>query len=186
MANNKPNGLNRRKFMKRAAATSAISLGVTATSTTSAVAAVPASPDRAESLIDTHANGVLSMLEDDGVLADRSALPTAVENDLRGVAQGKQGTTMLRDPEKAEELKVIKAVDEGTLTVTVQPESNRAFAILDTGDDRVGYSLEKGRFDFDAQDHDCSCQNILCQTGVCSEECCDYSGNCHYACDCAC
>ena len=143
-------------------------------------------PDRAESLIDTHVDGVLSLLEDDGVLTDRSDLLTSVENDLRGIVRGEQGTAMFRDPEKSEELKIVKASDEGTLTVTVQPESNRAFAILDTGDGRTGYSIEKGRFDFDVQDHDCSCQNILCSTGVCSEECCDYDGNCHYSCDCYC
>ena len=186
MTEDKSNGLDRRKFMKRAAATSAISFGVLGTSTSSAAAAVPASPGRAESLLDTHADGVLSMLEADGVLADRSDLPTAVDNDVHGIVRGSEGTAMLRAPERAEELKVVKSVDDGMLTVTVQPDSNRAFAILDTGDGRIGYSLEKGQFDFDTQNHDCSCMNISCEPGSCGEECCDYDGNCHYSCDCAC
>jgi hypothetical protein len=185
MVDESSNALNRRKFMKRAATTGAISLGVTATSATGAMAAVPASPDRAETLLDTHADGVLSMLEADGVLAERSDLPTAVGNDFRGIARGSEGAAMLTTADRPEELKVVKSVDAGTLTVTVQPESNRAFAVLDTGDGKVAYDLENGRYDFGTMDHDCDCTGNVCATNTCIEECCG-GGSCHYDCDCGC
>lgn len=182
----KPDSLNRRTFMKRAATTSAISFGVAATSTASAAAAVPVSSDRAESLLDAHADGVLSLLEADGVLAGRRDLPTAVENDFRGIARGNEGATMVRLAGQPEELKVVKAVDAGTLTITVQPDSNHAFAVLDTGDDEIAYNLENGRYDFGAMDHDCTCSDVTsCSTGVCVKECCG-GGSCHWVCDCSC
>lgn len=174
--------VNRRKFMKRAAAASAITLGV-AGSTGSAVArSAPASQERAESLLAAHGGEVLSLLEGEGVLEDRSELPTAVGNDFRGVAKSAEGAATFEMASGAEELHVVKEVDAGKLTVTVQPDQDRAFAILETGDGLVGYNVEQGVYDFEPQ-ADCTCTNLLCDSTHRSEECCgEY--DCYHLCGC--
>ena len=171
--------LDRRKFMKQAAATGAVTVGVGTTMASSVSArGEPASRDRAESLLDAHASEVLTMLEDDGVLADRGDLSTTADNDFGGVVNSEEGAAMLSLPDAPEEMRVVTAVDAGTLTVTVQPSADRAFAILDTDDEVVGYNVEQGKYDFG------TCTQLLCSSGVRSEECCDDSGDCTYSCGC--
>lgn len=174
--------VNRRKFMKRAAAASAITLGV-AGSTGSAVArSAPASQQRAESMLSAHGGAVLSLLEDEGVLRDRSELPTSVGNDFNGVAAGAEGAARLEKTDGSEEIHVVSEVEAGKLTVTVQPDQDRAYAILDTGSGLVGYNVEQGVYDFEPQ-ADCTCMNVLCDSTHRSEECCgEY--DCYYLCGC--
>lgn len=175
-------GIDRRKFVKRAAAASAITLGVAGSSGSAVARSVPASEGRADSLLASHGGEVLSLLEEEGVLSDRSELPTAVGNDFRGVAKGREGATVFEMSGGAEELHVVKEVEAGKLTVTVQPEQDRAFAILDTGDDVVGFNAEQGVYDFEAQ-ATCTCTNLLCSSGTRSDKCCG-KHDCYYLCGC--
>lgn len=174
--------IDRRKFMRRAAAASAITLGVAGSSGNAVARSTPASEARADSLLATYGGEVLSLLEDEGILSDRSDLPTAVGNDFRGVTKGHEGATVFEMSSGAEELHVVKEVEAGKLTVTVQPEKDRAFAILDTGEDVVGFNAEQGVYDFETQ-ATCSCTNLLCDSNTRSEKCCgEY--DCYYLCGC--
>lgn len=168
----------RRTFLRRITATGAIGLGALGTAGTATARAEPVSPHRAESLLDAHAERVLSMLEADGVLDDRAALATTTENTLAGVADGREGTALLVRPTRPTELRVVTRVDAGALTVTVQPDADHAHAVLDTDDGRIGYSVEQGRYDFDAL-ASCSCSDVNCDPPYedhYREECCTSSG----------
>lgn len=175
------NNVNRRKFMKKAAATSAVALGVTSTSGTAVAHSAPAPQGRTESLLASHGEEVLSLLENDGVLTDRSALPTAVENDFSGIAKGTEGAAKFSLSDGSEELHVVKEVEAGTLTVTVKPDEESVYAVLDTDEELVGYSAERGKYDFGTESH-CSCTQLLCDMTR-SEKCCG-DGHCKYFCDC--
>jgi len=173
--------VNRREFVKKAAAAGAVTVGTTAATGSAVADSTPASQERAESVLSAHGEGVLSLLESEGVLEDRTELPTAVGNDYSGVAKGHEGAAEFSLSDGSTELHVVTDVEAGTLTVTVRPEDDRAFAILDTGDDLVGYSMEDGVYDFEAQ-ADCTCTSYLCD-GTRSEKCCgDYE--CYYFCNC--
>jgi hypothetical protein len=169
---------DRRTFLRRITATGAVGLGALGTAGTAAARAEPVSPHRAESLLETHADDVLSMLEADGVLDDRTALATATENTLAGVADGREGAAMLVRPTRPTELRVVTRVDDGALTVTVQPGDGHAHAVLDADDGRIGYSVEQGRYDFDAL-ASCTCSDVNCDPPYedhYREECCTASG----------
>lgn len=173
--------VNRRKFMKQAATAGAITLGATSATGNAVARSGPAQQDRAESLLADHGEEVLSLLKSDGVLTDRSDLSTAVGNDYSGVAKGLEGAAEFSLSDGSKELHVVTEVEDGTLTVTVRPDEKRAFAILDTGDDLVGYNAERGKYD--ANSHlDCTCTSYLCE-GTRSEKCCG-DNDCHYYCNC--
>lgn len=173
---------DRRTFMKRAAAAGALTLGVASASGSAVARSEPASQDRAESLLAAHGDEVLSLLEREGVLGDRSELPTDVGNDFAGVASGDEGASTFSLSDGSEEVRVVKEVDAGTLTVTVAPDEERTTAILDTGEDLVGYHAEEGVYDFEAQ-ADCTCMNMTCDSTTRSEECCG-KYDCYYLCGC--
>ncbi len=174
--------VNRRKFMKRATAASAVALGV-AGATGPAVARSTAAPqDLTESLLATHGDAVLSMLENDGVIRDRGDLPTAVDNDFAGVASGAEGAAKFSLSDGTEEFRVVKDVDAGTLTVTVRPGEERVVAVLDTEQGLVGYDAERGKYDFGTESH-CSCTNILCSQTERGYKCCG-DGHCEWFCGC--
>lgn len=174
--------VNRRKFMKKAAAAGAVTLGATSATGSAVARSTPASQERTESLLSAHGEEVLSLLESEGVLKDRSDLPTEVGNDFAGVAKGDEGAAKFTLSDGSEQVRVVKEVDAGTLTVTVDSDAERAAAILDTGEDLVGYSVEQGVYDFEAQ-ADCTCTNLLCDMNHRSEECCgEY--NCYHLCGC--
>lgn len=174
--------VNRRKFMKKAAAAGAVTLGATSATGSAVARSTPASPERTESLLAVHGEEVLSLLEREGVLRDRSELPTHAENDYSGVAKGDEGAAKFSLSDGSEQIHVVKEVDAGKLTVTVEPEKDRAFAILETDDGNVGYNVEQGVYDFDAQ-ADCTCTNILCDSTTRSEKCCG-KYDCYYLCGC--
>lgn len=186
MTDDKSNGLNRRAFVKRAAATSAITLGAAGGATGSAGArTAPVSRNRADHLLDAFAADVLSMLEADGVLADRADLPTEVEADLSGIARDSEGSMMLSMPDRPTELRVVKRIDAGTLTVGVRPDDGHAFALLETDDGTLGYDAERGRYDFGTVSG-CNCIFEQCSPYpdmAFFRECC-FGGDCTYECVC--
>lgn len=186
MADNDTHGFDRRGFLKRAAVTGAAGLGIAgATSGTAAARARRLPADRAESLLDAHADGVLSGLEDAGVLADRSDLPTDVDSGLDALVGTGEGASVVSLPDRPDELRVVGEVAAGTLTVAVRPEDGDAFAILDTGDGRLGYTVGRGWYDFETAA--CSCTGTKCgpyPTVGYLYECCDLGGRCDYECTC--
>lgn len=173
--------VDRRAFMKKAAAASAITVGAAGTSGTAVASSTAAPQDRTEFLLSAHADEVLSMLERDGVLADRSALPTGVENDFAGVAKGHEGAAKLTFSDGSEQIRVVKQVDAGTLTITVKPDEGYAFASLDTESRLVRYSPNHGTYDVSPQY--CMCTDQYCGTDSRYAECCT-SQDCDYYCHC--
>lgn len=176
----------RRTFLRRAAVTGAVgaaAVGSTVGGATATTAPVPS--DRASALLDAHAGPVLSLLEADGVLADRDDLPTATATDRPGLVAGTDGTAMLSMPDRPSELRVTSRVESGLLTVAVRPDDGHAFALLDTGDAVVGYDVDEGRYDFETQ-ASCGCTGIKCgpYPTVGYYEACCYGSSCTYQCVC--
>lgn len=174
--------VDRRTFMKKAAATGTVAVGVGASSGTAVASSTAPDQDRTEFLLSAHADEVLSQLERDGVLADGSALPTGVENDFAGVAKGQEGAAKLIYSDGSEEIRVVKQVEAGTLTITVQPDEEYAFASLDTESRLVRYTPDRGKYDVSTRL--CTCTNDWCDYPYYKyAECCDSSG-CTYYCSC--
>ncbi|PSP79402.1 hypothetical protein BRC81_05315 [Halobacteriales archaeon QS_1_68_20] len=168
--------------MKRAATASVVTLGVAGASGPAVARDTAAPQDLTESLLAAHGDGVLSMLEDDGVIGDRSDLPTAADNDFAGVAKGNEGAAKFTLSDGTEEIRVVKRVDAGTLTVTVRPGEERVVAVLETETDLVGYDAERGTYDFGTESH-CSCTQLLCNDYQRGYQCCD-DNHCEYFCGC--
>ena len=178
---------NRRTFLRRTAVTGAVGAAATGTAVgrpTTGVETIRAG--RAESLLDQHADGVLAELEGIGVLADRGDLPTHRDNDLAGVADGREGAALVSPLDGSAELRVTRRTADGTLTVAVRPADDHAYALLDTGDGRVTYTVDDGWTDFDASTQACTCTGDPCgpypSVGYYAE-CCTGS-SCDYECKC--
>jgi hypothetical protein len=178
---------SRRTFLRRTAAVGA--LGTAASGTAAGRRATRAETlpaDRVESLLDQHASDVLAELEDVGVLADRGDLPTGVGSDFAGVADGNEGAALVATDGRPAELRVTTRADAGTLTVAVRPADGHAYALFDTGDDRVTYDVESGWGTFGVgTDTTCSCIDEPCTEHDVGyyEECCT-STSCSYECKC--
>lgn len=178
--------VNRRSFLKKAAAASAVGVaGVSATSGSAAAHTGEVSPDRARADLDD-ADAVLGMLEADGVLGDRADLRGAIAGDAAGILAGEEGSAVVSMPGDEEKLRVVTEVDAGTLTLVVNRDQGTTLAVVDTGEGRFAYEDGVGRYDFDAMaDCECVSPSILCSPeappGV--EECCGYH-DCYYLCGC--
>lgn len=131
----------RRTVLKKLATTAAVAGAGIGATTTRVAARQSVAVDRmqAESLLDRHGGDLLAMLSEDGLAAGVEDLPTARSIENTDVAAGVEGATMLVHPDHPSELNVVREVDGGTLTVTVEPDSGRSYAILDDGDHRHVY-----------------------------------------------
>lgn len=174
--------LDRRTFLNRAVAAGATGLGVAGAAGTATARTEPASPGRIDSLLDAHAEGLLSALEAEGLL-DRADLPTGESLEFADVVADRPGAAMVSVPGRPTELRVVTDVERGTLSIVVRPTDGQATALLDGSDGRLGYDPDAGWYDFDAT-ASCSCTDEPCPDyPAYLEECCSGS-TCTYECKC--
>lgn len=171
MAIEKDDGMNRRSVLKKMATTAAVGAAGLGATTTRVAARQSVAVDQmqAESLLASHGGELLSMLSEEGLVAGIEDLPTAQSIDNGGVANGVEGTTMLVHPERPTELNVVRSVDGGTLTVTIEPDSGRSYAILEDGARSLLYDPAEGVSALDLSTEDCCYTNCSCTSTCCTD-----------------
>jgi uncharacterized protein YdbL (DUF1318 family) len=188
--------IDRRKFLKGAAATAAVSLSAAGSAAAStpgaAVEARYADPLVTETALGTHASDLLAMLARDGLLesADVAALNTRRPASYGDVAKKLEGTVHLQSGGDLERIVSVKHLDRGVLTVTVEPGDGRSYAFFEPADgsSQILYNPEVGVKDVSSQECNtrCSCGNPTCE-GTWSAECttcCDGECQTSYFCNC--
>ncbi len=179
----------RRSVLKAAGATAAVGLGGAAASGTAGARSVrPVAADRAavETVFDWHADDLLAALADDGLVesADASVLDTRPAT-MDAVLGSHDGTAVVRDVDSGvHEVRTVREVDGGTLSVSVETETGKAYAFYrpDSGG-RYLYDPDAGYFGDEigtlCHTCECRCSNILCDNSR-SERCeCCCDGDCH-------
>lgn len=188
--------VDRRKFLKGAAVTAAVSMSAAgpalASTADGAVEARYADPLVTETALDSHADDLLAMLAGDGLLesADIAALNTRRPASYSDVAKKLEGTVHLQSDGDLERIVSVKHLDDGVLTVTVEPGDGDAYAFFEPADgsSHVLYSPDVGVRDISGEECNttCSCGNPLCESSWSAEctTCC--SGDCktNYFCNC--
>lgn len=183
MAKNSSGSLTRRTVLKKSATASIGGLALLGTGTQSALA-VRQPPESVETdrLLNVHGDELLSTLQSEGVISDWDSLPTDVSTDLSDLSTGGEGAVGVTGLPSGKEIRIGMQTDAGHLTVAVQPDQSRVYAVVDDGDDRL-LADETGIRDFDSQDIECGCENIDCN-GYDAEVCCGSSG-CITECQCS-
>lgn len=181
----------RRAVLKAAGATAAVGLGGAAASGTAGardIEPVAADPAAAETVFDWHAGELLDDLVADGVIADRSAL-SLDPGDFGAMVADRDGAAVVRDRDSGvHEVRTVQQVGGGELSVTVEAETGRAYALFYPvgSDERRLYNPDVGARgdDVGTLSHDCTCRcsSLVCEWPYESEECecCDsVTGECH-------
>lgn len=191
-------GTTRRAVLRTAAAGAVAGLAAAggASARTMVEPADYADPIAAEAAFADHGEDLLSMLADEGLLAegDVTELHTRRPTDIGAVAADAEGTALVYH-RGGRRFVSKRRVDGGTLSVTVEPEDGRAYAIFRPDDgsarrlfqpanDLAGANLD-GDFGTTA---DCDCRNETCSDGSRLEECtsCFCGTDCDEADKCCC
>ncbi len=183
---------SRRSVLKAAGATAAVGLASAAASGTAGAQDVkqPVAADRAaaETVFDWHAGELIDDLVADGVIADRSAL-SLEPGDFGAMVADRDGAAVVRDRDSGvHEVRTVQQVGGGELSVTVEAETGRAYALFYPAgtDERRLYNPDVGARgdDVGTLSHDCTCRcsSLVCEWPYESEECecCDsVTGECH-------
>lgn len=172
MAKDSSDSLTRRTVLRQSAAAGIGGLAVVATGTGSAVAVRrPPESTETERLLDVYGDGLLSTLQSEGILSDWSSLPTDVSASLSDLSTGGEGTVTVTGLPGNKEVRIGMQTDAGHITVAIQPEQSRTYAIIENDEGRL-LADESGIDDFNSQDIECSCEKIDCD-GYNTDLCCD-------------
>lgn len=189
---------NRREFLRSTAITGAVALGGTAAaggaSASSTFRSRPVDGSRTESLLAAEAGDLLSALFERGLVEtdDVAALPTGPDVDRRSLA-GESGSVYLERLDDGPDQVVVSLVgpragSATSLRLMVQPETGRAYAFYEDGEEYRFAELRDGRFverRVDTQDH-CTCESDECcySWGACTDArvCCYSWGACDTDC----
>ncbi|UPW02084.1 twin-arginine translocation signal domain-containing protein [Halorussus gelatinilyticus] len=151
--------LNRRRFLKQTTATGALAIGATANVTAKETANVERlDSETLQSELAAHGDDLAQMLRAEGVLASMAAL----ENPRRTEAK-----------DETEQVVGEAQVEDGFLTVHVEPESNRAFGTLWSEDTVTFYDPQDGvtTQDVDTMSHNCWCSDYSCSSEYDYQKC---------------
>ncbi|GAA0245196.1 hypothetical protein ACFFQF_04510 [Haladaptatus pallidirubidus] len=193
---NDADGLNRRTLMKKAATTAVVGTAV-ASGSASAEPTLEeryADPIRTESLFAKHAGDLMAMLSADGLVgtADvNSELHTRKTVGFGDIAKKNEGTAYLKGLSgRADEVVSVRKVDDGVVSITVEPETGRAYAFHEpeSTDKTYLYNPDIGTRAVDTQacDSNCVCSSVICdntRSAEC-EVCCDGDCQTNYFCNC--
>ncbi|SIQ86241.1 hypothetical protein SAMN05421858_0631 [Haladaptatus litoreus] len=191
-------GLNRRTLMKKAATTAVVGAGVAAAS--GSASAKPtleeqyADPIRTESLFAEHAGDLMAMLSKDGLLQSAdvySEVHTRKTVGFSDIAKKNEGTTFLKGVSgRADEIVSVRNVEDGVVSITVEPETGRAYAFHEpeSSDKTFLYNPDIGTQAIDTQacNTDCFCSPVICENTRSAEceTCCDGDCQTNYFCNC--
>ncbi len=173
-------GTTRRSLLKRTAAT--VSVGVGASGFTGSASAAPiteryADPLQTESVFESNANDLLSMLSSEGVLETDdlyAELHTRRPMGVSDMASKKEGTAYVEAANRPDEMVSVRHVDDGVLTVTVEPDTGRSYAIHDPDSEDAKYlfDVENGVRDVTIQCiKSCECSPYNCDSYAFTEVC---------------
>jgi hypothetical protein len=160
-----------RRTVLRTLAAGTAAAGVTAAASNPVAASAAPTADRAESAFETHAEGVLAQLAEDGVVDGPADLPTNPAR-LGDLTDGGEGVTSVTLEDGSEEIRSSTTVDAGRLSVAVHPETGHAYAIVDTGAETIRYD-DTGSDSVETDSYSCSCRNEICNYPYTLEVCRD-------------
>lgn len=165
--------IDRRSLLKKTAVAGATA-GLAAGSSAASEADSPARAverDEAESLLESHGRDLLAMLGEEDVLAgdEVSELSTGRTASPQAPLRGEPGTALVDSGVAPARLVVVTTVDDGTLTVSVEPDTGKSYALLDDGDSTTLYNPDVGTLDADAIPQTDHCSQLPCDTddGAC-------------------
>ncbi len=183
MVENDSGSLNRRTVLRQTATTGigGIALAVSGSGSAVAVRQPPESTET-ERLLDEYGEELLSTLQSEGIVSDWGSLPTDVSTSLSDLSTGGEGTVSVTGLPGNTEVRIGTQTESGHLTVAIQPEQSRAYAVFEDQEGGRFIVDDGGIRDFDSQDIECSCENIDCD-GKDTYLCCD-GDSCISSCDC--
>lgn len=178
-------GVSRRSVLRTAAATGAAGLAAGGLAGTGAARRTTVEHvggvGRAdiEASLESAGADVLSTLSAEDHLAEASTADLRTDEfvDLGAVASNREGTAVVRNGRGVLQYVTVKHVDGGVLSVSVEPENDRAYAHFqpDGEDARYLYDPDAGLDGVDTQDvgteADCTCHGLTCSDGSRVEEC---------------
>jgi hypothetical protein len=180
--------------LKKAAATATVGVGASGGLAGSATASRDLDARRIEERDVTaafreNASPLLADLAADGLL-DRGTVAELPTRDVgfAEVAKKNEGAAYLVGDDHAE-IDLVKHVDDGVLTVTVEPDDGRAYAFFSPSDEDTRYVCDATTSGAEVSsdcETTCTCTNILCD-GTRSQECttcCNGDCKTDYWCNC--
>lgn len=186
--------LTRRSVLKKAAATATVTVGATAGLAGSAAASPDLEARRIEerdvkAAFRKNAGPLLADLAADGLL-DRGAVAELPTRDVGfgEVAKKNEGAAYLEGEDHAE-IDLVTHVDDGVLTITVEPDDGRAYAFFSPSDEDTRYLYDQDTSGAEISpdcETTCTCTNILCD-GTRSQKCttcCNGDCKTDYWCNC--
>lgn len=158
--------IDRRSLMKKAAMAS-VTAGLAAGAATGNAAGQPGRPAEraeAEELLDDHAGDLLAMLSDEGLLdrAEIDQLPVDRPAPPEAATLSRPGTTMVQAADERDRLTSVTEVAAGMLSVTVEPETGRAYAFLEDGESVTIFDPEVGRVEETDAEVTADCSGFAC------------------------
>lgn len=161
--------IDRRSLLKKTAV-AGVTAGLAAGNTAASDAESPARDVErgdAESLLESHGGELLAMLDEEDVLADggTSELATGRSTSPEAPLRGESGTALVESGVAPARLVTVTEVDDGTLTVSVEPDTGKSYAFLDDGESTTLYNPDVGTLDADALPQTDHCSQLACLSG---------------------
>jgi hypothetical protein len=167
MRDNDNHDANRRSILRAAAASATAGLGVAGLAgSATAETAVAADAAEFEAVFARDADALLSMLSAEGLLETGTVadLQTDRALGLGDVAKNVEGSARLLG--ETEEFVSVRSLDAGTLTLRVEADVGRAYAVLDDGGSTQVLEPGKGTFDLGTTGYEeCACLRKPCSYG---------------------
>jgi hypothetical protein len=167
--------------MKRAAATATVGFGglasLSGSATAEPITQQYADPLQTEAAFEGHGGDLLSSLSAAGLLASADPITELHIRRTAGLADvsaNREGTACLAWSNGADEIVSVRSVDDGVLTVTVEPETGRAYAVHnpDSADTKRLYDPDVGISSVEPEYvKGCDCSPYNCDSYVFTEVC---------------
>ncbi|WP_276302416.1 hypothetical protein [Halorussus lipolyticus] len=127
--------------------------------------------DEAARLVESYGSDLLALLADENVLdaGDVTELATGRPASPDAPLRGDEGAALVDSGVNPARLVVVTQVTDGTLRLSVEPETGKSYALLDDGRSVTVFNPEVGTLDEDATTQTDHCTQQICPTddGAC-------------------